>query len=126
MSTTARSRTDNRGYSQYTIPTVSNWTPSTQAVSAKPIIKIKRQAPSPPVSNIVIKNEDERQARKTQFERQFAPDWFSQDPLGALDADMSLTVGGSDCKRSRNSKNTKKYTTFAIEPSFMKKLARKK
>ena len=87
MSTTARSRATAE-HTPYTVG--SNWTPSTQAVSAKPIIKIKRQAPSPPVSNIVIKDMDElneRQTRKSQF-----TDWFSQDPLGALDAEMSFTA----------------------------------
>lgn len=113
MSTTARSR---NGY-QKTHCTVSNWTPSTQdnAVSSKPIIKIKRHVPSPG-SKIVIQD---MQSKKSKF-----ADWFSQDPvLGALDADMSFTLVS---KRSKNSKDAKKYTTFAIEPSFMKKLARKK
>ena len=112
MSTSVRSRIDNQN-SQYAI---SNWTPSTQgnAVTAKPIIKIKRHSPSP-ASNIVIN--DMGQARKSQF-----ADWFSQDPLiGALDADMSLTAVSK-----KHMKLAKKYTTFAIEPSFMKKLARKK
>ena len=50
-------------------------------------------------------------------------DWFSQDAvLGALDADLSFTMA----RKAKNAKHAKKYTTFAIEPSFMKKLARKK